>query len=91
MTAAVKANTSRMSKLFGEMVDVGATRTPAHAPTKPASAQPIVSVRLTRTPDSRATSGLKAVARIARPSDVLVNSRVSPTTRSAANPITTRS
>ncbi len=57
----------------------------------PASAHPMVSVRLTRTPDRRATSGLKAVARMASPRLVRVNSSVSPTTRTAAKPMTTRS
>ena len=56
------------SKLFGPRNTDGATSTPASDPVIAASAQPSVSIRPTRTPSSRATSGENAAPRIRRPS-----------------------
>ena len=90
-TAAVKANTRKMSKLFGASVADGAMRTPATAPTTPAIAQPSPSMRPTRTPESRATSGLKAEARMASPTDVRVSSSPRPITSTAVTAMMSRS
>ena len=53
------------------------TSMPASAPTSPASAQPSVSIRPTRTPSSRATSGANAAARMRSPVGVQVSSAAS--------------
>ncbi len=55
----------------------GETSTPASAPNSPASAQPSVSTRPIRTPSSRATAGLNAVARSRRPTGVYLNTAAS--------------
>ena len=73
MTAAVNPSTKMESMLFGYRKVDGETSTPASAPMSPASAQPRVSMRPTRTPSSRATGGLNADARSCSPAEVYRN------------------
>src|SRR5579863_8337424 len=72
--------------LFGYRNVDGETSTPARAPSRPARAQPTVSTRATRIPDSRATVALKAAARIRSPAEVYwnVTARIKVTARTAA-------
>ena len=53
--------------MFGSRPTVGAVSIPATAPSRAASPQPSASIQVTRTPTSRASSGLTAAARSARP------------------------
>src|SRR5207247_2593496 len=53
------------------------TRRTLVAPSRPASAQPTVSTRATRMPDSRAIVALNAAARIRSPAEVYRNARAS--------------
>ena len=78
-TAATNPMISIGSKLFGPRKTDGATRTPASAPVIPARAHPSVSIRPTRTPSSRATSGANAAARILSPTEVARNRSASAT------------
>src|SRR5215472_12963531 len=73
------------SKLLGPRNTDGATSTPASDPTIAASAQPRVSIRPTRTPSSRATSGANAAARMRSPAEVARNRNA----RATATAITT--
>ena len=66
-----------VSMLFGYRNVDGETSTPASAPSRPASAQPTVSTRATRMPDSRAIVALNAAARIRSPAEVYRNATAS--------------
>src|SRR5690242_5169167 len=57
-------------KFWSKLPSPGAARRPATAPSAAARPQPSAIVQLTRTPTSRLESGLRAAARIARPSFV---------------------
>ena len=63
--------------LFGYRNVDGETSTPASAPSRPASAQPTVSTRATRMPDSRAIVALNAAARMRSPAEVYLNATAS--------------
>ena len=56
--------------MFGSSPTVGAVSIPATAPSRAASPQPSASIHVTRTPTSRASSGLTAAARSASPTFV---------------------
>ena len=70
---------------------VGTSSSAASDPTTLDSTQPTVTVRDTRTPSSRDTSGANAAARICRPSDVHRNRTASAAITTTATTSTNRS
>ena len=76
---------------FGSRNRLGAASIPATAPSTAASPQPSASIHATRTPTSRASAGLTAAARIARPTFVNWKKSQSTTTVARQTPIVPRS
>ena len=72
---------------FGSRKRLGAASMPAIAPSTAARPQPSESIHVTRTPTSRASAGLTAAARIARPTFVYWKSAHSTTTVASTTPI----
>src|SRR6185503_14239258 len=72
---------------FGSRKRLGAASIPEIAPSTAARPQPSESIHVTRTPTSRASAGLTAAARIARPTFVYWKSAHSTTTVASTTPI----
>src|SRR5581483_6366285 len=87
-TAAAKAYRSTVCIMFGSRKSDGAASTPATAPRAAASPQPTASIAPTRTPTSRASTGLTAAARRPSPSFVRVKRRPTSATTTSETAIT---